>query len=194
MRNVFKLWTLLLAVAILTTPALGHPGHAGHGFADGLAHPLLGTDHVLAMLAVGLWAAQLGARAFWCVPLAFVVCTLLGSALALGGIQLPMVESGILASVVVLGLLVAVAARVPTLVAALGVGLFAILHGHAHAAGLTAGTAPVAYLVAFALATAFLQGIGLALGTCLSRWASQQWVRYAGGAISMAGIGLIAAL
>lgn len=193
MGSEFRPYTLLLAVAALAAPAFGHPGHAGHGLTDGFAHPFSGADHVLAMIAVGLCAAQLGARAIWSVPLAFIACAVVGGGLALAGIDLPLVQSGILASVVVLGLVIALAARVPTLVAAVGVGLFAIFHGHAHAAGFAAGPASVTYLAGLATATAVLHGVGLILGAAMSR-ATQPLARYAGGAIIAAGVALAFAM
>lgn len=178
----------------MTAPAFGHPDHVGHGLTDGLAHPFSGADHVLAMIAVGLWAAQLGARAIWVVPFAFIACTMFGGGLSMAGVDLPLVQSGILASVVVLGLVIALAARVPTLVAAVGVGLFAIFHGHAHAAGIEAGTASVTYFAGLAAATAVLHGVGLILGAAMSQQATQPLTRYAGGAITAAGVALTFAM
>jgi urease accessory protein len=130
-----KRTSLLIAVllSLMASPAFAHLNPAEHGsFAAGFTHPLSGADHILAMVAVGLWASMLGGRALVIVPLSFVGVMLLGFVAALGGVSLPFVEPVILASVIVLGLLVAMAFRASTLTAALIVGFFAFFHGYAH--------------------------------------------------------------
>jgi urease accessory protein len=154
-------------LAITTAPAFAHLDPAEHGsFMAGMTHPLSGADHMLAMIAVGLWAAQIGGRARWTVPAAFVSLMALGFILALGGVPLPFVEPGILASVIGLGLLVALAVRVPTAVSAAMVGVFALFHGHAHGGELGTANAMI-FGLGFTAATALLHGVGIGLGMVL---------------------------
>lgn len=156
---------VLLAIpAILAAaPAFAHPSPVGHGsLASGFTHPLFGLDHVLAMVAVGLWAASIGGHARWIVPATFVATMLVGFALALTGLPLPGVEPMILASVVALGVLVAAGVTVAPGVAAAVVAVFALFHGHAHGSEL-GGAGAVPFAVGFALATAALHAAGIAL-------------------------------
>ena len=181
---------LFSALTFIPTLAHAHPGLPGHthGFEAGLAHPLSGLDHVLAMVAVGLWAAQLGGKARWAVPAAFVGVMTLGSALGMAGVSMPMVDSAILCSVVLLGLLVTAAARLPLAVSLAVVGLFAAFHGLAHGMELPADASGLAYTSGFALATAALHGAGFALAATLQRFAEAGWVRVAGGAVAIGGL------
>ena len=150
--------------AAMTVPAFAHLNPAEHGsFMSGLTHPLSGADHVLAMIAVGLWAAQIGGKARWAVPTAFVALMSIGFILALIGAPLPFVEPGILASVIGLGLLVALAARVPVAASAAIVGIFALFHGHAHGGELGTATA-LSFGLGFVVATALLHALGVGLG------------------------------
>jgi len=160
----------LLTALMLPTAALAHTGHEAGSLASGMMHPVGGLDHVLAMVAVGLWAAQTGGRALWAAPLAFVGAMLAGGAMGMGGIGFPAVEPMILASIVVLGAVVALAARVPLVPALAVIALFGVAHGHAHGAEGPA-TGMAAYAAGFALATAVLHGAGLALGFGLARLA-----------------------
>ncbi|MFP5406904.1 MAG: HupE/UreJ family protein, partial [Gammaproteobacteria bacterium] len=183
----------VLAAAVLglvTVPALAHPGHAGdaHSFAAGVAHPLLGIDHVLAMVTVGLWAALLGGRAVWRVPAAFVLSMVGGFALAMAGIGLPAVEPGIAASVFVLGILVAAAVRLPLAPSVLLVGLFAVLHGYSHGAGVSGGG--LAFALGFVVATALLHAVGIGLGHVLGGQ-RPMLVRGLGGAVAATGLLLL---
>ena len=178
------------ALLAASAPALAHVDPAEHGsLMAGLSHPLFGLDHILAMLAVGLWAAMLGGRAVWAVPSAFVTTMVVGFGLAITGVALPFVEPVILASVVVLGLVVAMAVRLPPAAGALLVGVFALFHGHAHG-GEIGGAGAMPYLAGFVLATALLHlggiGVGLAVG-------SRQFAARALGFMTTAlGVGLIA--
>jgi len=149
---------LVAALLLIATPAQAHTGPMA-GFAAGFAHPLLGLDHLLAMLAVGLWAARIGGHARWAVPLAFVAAMALGAAL-----PVPMAEPGILASVLILGLLAFWAPRLPLWAPAAVVALFALAHGHAHGTEVPGVTAAIGFL----LATAALHGLGLLLP--YARW------------------------
>lgn len=152
-----------------TAPAFAHVNPAEHGsFVAGLSHPLLGLDHILAMVTVGLWAAMVGGRALWAVPAAFVAMMAVGFVLALSGGALPFVEPVILTSVVVLGLLVALAVRLPVAMCAMLVAGFALFHGNAHGAELGNAGALV-YGAGFVVATTALHALGVGLGIALSK-------------------------
>jgi urease accessory protein len=171
--------------------ALAHTGleHAV-SFASGFKHPWSGLDHLLAMVAVGLWAGLNGGRALWAWPAAFVGVMVAGGALGIAGIPVPMVEPGILASVIVLGLLVLTAARLPVVLGAALVAVFALLHGHAHGAELPAQAAAATYAAGFALATALLHGLGLGVAAMGRSDAGRLLVRGAGAAVAVAGVAL----
>jgi urease accessory protein len=182
----------LPAAALLLLPSLAqaHPGHDAAGFSHGFAHPFSGLDHLLAMLAVGLWAAQMGGRARWAVPATFVGVMALGGVLGMTGLHLPMVESGIAASVLVLGLLIALAARLPLAAAMPLVGLFAIFHGFAHGAEMPVNASGVEFAAGFVLATAALHAAGIALGMGIQRATPAPLVRFSGAAIAVAGVAI----
>jgi urease accessory protein len=135
----------------------------------GFLHPLSGIDHVTAMVAVGLFAAQLGGRALWAVPLTFVSVMTLGAVAGMTGVALPFVEVGIVTSVVVLGLAVALRIGVSTLVAVSLVGFFAVFHGHAHGAEMAPSRSGLPYAAGFICATALLHALGIALGCAMSK-------------------------
>ncbi|HEY5311002.1 MAG TPA: HupE/UreJ family protein [Pirellulales bacterium] len=168
-------------------PALAHPGHAGSGFSDGWWHPIFGLDHLLAMIAVGLLAVRLGGRALWLLPCGFLGGMLLGGAAAAAGLPCPHVESGIVASVLVLGLLVAASRTVSLPIGVATVMAFAVLHGHAHAAEMQGGSF-VAYATGFLLATALLHASGIVVGMALARGIRVPAIRALGGAIAAAGL------
>lgn len=177
-------------VPLMPGAAAAHLNPAEHGsFAAGFSHPFFGADHILAMVAVGLWAALLGGRALWAVPAAFVGAMLAGFAAALSGMPLPFVEPAILASVVAVGLLAMAAVRAAVPLAAAAVGAFAIFHGHAHGGELGEAGAG-SFAVGFALATALLHAAGVGLGLGFARFLGSEFGR---GAIRAAG-GLTAAL
>ena len=183
----------LFAIALFLSPAVAfaHAGHEHAGLLAGISHPLLGPDHLLAMLAVGLWAAQQAGRRRWALPLTFVTSMLLGGLLGFNGLQIPLLESGIAASVLAFGLLVAVAIRLPTIVAIALTALFALTHGVAHGLELPALTSPWAYAAGFALATAALHASGYALVRLLPQ-AAAPLVRLAGAASALSGAWLLA--
>ncbi len=165
-------------------------GIAG-GFASGFMHPLLGWDHVVAMVAVGLWGAFLGSPSIWILPVVFPLVMALGGALGVAGVPLPAVETGIALSAVVLGAMVAFAARPPLWVAAVVVGAFAVFHGHAHGTELPGATSALTYSIGFVLATGLLHLGGIAFGL-LVRWpAGRVAVRAGGGMIALAGVGFL---
>lgn len=160
-ETVMTRFLFALALAVAASPALAHLDPAEHGsFLAGATHPLVGLDHVLAMIAVGLWGAVLGGRALWALPTAFVLAMIAGYLLALAGVSLPLVEPMILASVLVLGVAVALLLRLPLAVASAATALFGLFHGHAHGGELgEAGAA--AFGAGFAVATAVLHATGL---------------------------------
>lgn len=187
--NIFRV--LAFAVVALAVPAAAeaHPGfHVLGGAGAGLSHPFSGLDHLLAMVAVGLWAGLLGGRARWLVPAAFVVVMAAGAVLGAGGIALPAVEIVIAASIVVTGALIAASVRVAAGAAMAIVAAFALFHGHAHGAEMPALASPLAYGLGFVAATAMLHGAGL-LAAQGSR-AMPVLTRLSGGAIAATGLAL----
>ncbi len=186
-RLAFFGLSVVLPAALFARSAYAHPGHVG-GFEEGWQHPLLGLDHVLAMVAVGLLAARGGGRTLWLLPVAFLGGMLLGGVAASAGLRLPGVEMGIVASVLVLGALVAAARVAPRRVAVALVALFALFHGHAHVVEMLSGGALVPYAAGFLLSTATLLAAGVAGGLVLERIARTRGVRLAGGAIAAAGL------
>ena len=181
---------LVFALALFL-PTLAH-AHTGlgntPGFLPGLAHPLLGLDHLCAMLAVGLWAAQLGGRARWVVPLTFVGVMAIGGMLGMAAVPLPFAEHGLVASVFVLGVLIAAAVRLPVAAGAAIMGMFALFHGHAHGAEMPENASALSYALGFIVTTAGLHLGGIGLGVLAQRWASASLVRYAGGGITAVGV------
>jgi urease accessory protein len=162
-----------------------------HGLLAGLQHPVSGLDHVLAMVAVGLWGAQLGAPAIWLLPITFPLVMAFGGALGLMGMPLPFAEVGIALSALVLGLAIVSAWRPPLWAAALVVGVFAIFHGHAHGTELPAGADGLAYSLGFVAATGGLHAAGIGIGV-LQRWRpGQAALRLAGAAVAAAGAGFL---
>jgi len=180
-----------LALVLVGSPALAHTGSVAGGFLGGFAHPVFGPDHVVAMVAVGLWGAFLGASAIWLLPVVFPLVMAFGGVVGILGVPIPAVETGIATSAVVLGLMVALAARPPLWVAAALVGVFAIFHGHAHGAELPAGADAVAYSLGFVIATGLLHLAGVAFGLTAGWPAGRIAVRTAGGAIALAGIAFL---
>jgi urease accessory protein len=182
------------ALLLLPSVAAAHTGAGpAHGFLHGLAHPLLGADHVLVMFAVGLWAAQRGGSARVLYPLVFVAAMILGSGIGMLGVALPSVEAALLASLLVLGGAVAFAVRMPIPAGAIVVALFALFHGHAHGAAMPPALSGVAYGVGFSLATMLLHAAGLAFGLVSPRLLAARRiepVRVVGAAIGLAGVTL----
>lgn len=192
-RSLHPLAGLLLAG--LVPAAFGHAGHGfAGGFESGFLHPLLGWDHVAAMVAVGLWGAFLGASALWLLPVVFPLVMALGGAVAVLGVPLPGVELGIAGSAIVLGLLVALAARPPLWLSAVIVGAFAVFHGHAHGTELPEAAAPAAYAAGFVVATGLLHVAGILFGL-LAYWpAGRTAVRLGGGVICAGGVAFLLGL
>ena len=176
---------IAFALALVPTLAHAHPGHGATtgGVGWGLAHPFSGLDHILAMIAVGLWAVQLGKRALWLLPLSFVCSMVVGAALGMGGVRLPFVEPAILGSVIGLGALVAFATRLPLSASAALVSIAALFHGQAHGSEMPANASGLLTAAGFVLATATLHAAGIALGLTLQHTAQQRTLRLAGAAI-----------
>ncbi len=157
----------LAAVTMLLAPsaALAHEEVAvGAGLVNGLMHPVLGPDHLIAMIAVGLWGAQLGSPLIWALPIAFPLMMAVGGVLGVMGLPIPSVEVGIAASALVLGLFILSAFRAPTWLAVIVVSVFAVFHGHAHGAELPHAASPLAYGIGFVTSTGLLHLAGILIG------------------------------
>jgi urease accessory protein len=181
--------TLLMLATMLALPAWAHEqaGQAA-GFITGMLHPVSGLDHVLAMVAVGLWGAQLGAPAIWLLPVTFPLVMAFGGFLGLVGVPLPGVEVGIAASAILLGTMVATQSRPPLWMAAAAVGFFAIFHGHAHGTELPAGESGLLYSIGFVVVTGCLHATGIAIGL-IHRWQRGRIaLRAAGAVVGAAGV------
>jgi urease accessory protein len=189
MSNKRNLGVLIAAFSVLiTTTVQAHTlvTEATSGFA-GLMHPFLGLDHLLAMLAVGLWAAQQGGSRLWQLPLAFLGMMLLGAVLGQTGFALPSIEAGIASSLLILGLMLAFAVRLSIIPSMLMVGLFAVFHGYAHGAEMPQTVALIDYAAGFMLATAALHGLGIGLGLRARDELNQKLLRISGVAIGLTG-------
>ena len=174
---------------LLTQSAHAHAvSHQAAGFMSGLEHPWSGWDHIIAMIAVGLWGAQLGTPAVWLLPVIFPMVMAMGGFLGLIGVPLPGTEIGIGLSAVLLGAMVALEAKPWLWVAAVMVGVFGLFHGHAHGTELPAGQDGMLYSMGFVIATGCLHGVGIALGL-VHRWsAGKVALRFAGAAIATMGV------
>jgi urease accessory protein len=162
-------------------------------FVAGLWHPIGGADHILAMVAIGLWGVIAGGRALWVWPAAFVTMVLAGFAAAIFGVHVPFVQPAIGASIVVLGLLIGLAVKAPLCLGAAIAGLFAFFHGHAHGTeAAVAGTGLLAFACGFSLTTAFLHAVGLGAGMFIARSAGEPLLRASGGLVAFSGLALIA--
>ena len=184
-----------VVAAVLMMSAGVASAHVGAGltggFTSGFMHPVLGLDHVAAMVAVGLWGAFLGSPAIWILPVVFPLVMAFGGALGIIGIPVPAVETGIAASAIILGAMVTFAVRPPIWVAAVIVGAFAIFHGHAHGTELPGSANPLAFSLGFVIATGLLHLSGIAFGL-LVRWPiGKIAVQAGGGIVAMAGIGFL---
>jgi urease accessory protein len=184
-----------LPTILLAASALAHTGESSAGgFLAGFTHPLSGPDHVVAMVAVGLWGAFLRQPAIWLLPVVFPLVMACGGVLGIAGVPIPAVETGIALSAIVLGAMVAFAARPPLWIAAVLVGAFAIFHGYAHGGELPDGASAAAFAAGFVIATGTLHLCGIAFGL-LARWpAGRLAVRAAGGAIALTGAAYLGGL
>ncbi|HJQ56466.1 MAG TPA: HupE/UreJ family protein [Vineibacter sp.] len=191
MARLIGLTTALLAIAASTAQA--HTGHALGGAGAGFAHPFVGLDHVLAMVGVGIWAAHVAtrdSRAVWLVPAAFVAVMALGGLLAIAGLHLPMVETGVLGSVLLLGLILLAAPSLPVWVPMVIVALFALAHGYAHGSEMPDAASPLAYAAGFLVATAALHALGVGIGLAARRISGTFGTRALGGLVLIGGVAL----
>ena len=186
--------TLLSPLALLVFLSSWTPTAQAHvqqpdagGFAIGLAHPISGLDHVLAMVAVGLWGAQLGAPALWVLPVTFPIVTALGGMVGLLGVPLPRVEVGIAASALLLGLAIMSELRPPLAAAIALVAAFGVFHGHAHGTELPAGQSALLYSMGFVVATGCLHGVGIGIGLVHARPWGKRLLRAAGAVVALGG-------
>jgi len=191
MKSIKFYSLLVLPVIMLFLPisAYAHTGIGNSpGFFHGFNHPIGGFDHILAMVAVGIWGSQTGGKAARALPATFVAIMLLGYVLGITGVSIPFVEGGILTSVLILGVLIATAARLPLAAGLTIVGLFAVFHGHAHGTEMPFSVSGLAYGAGFAAATALLHLSGIATGVLLRKTAGARLIRYSGAAIAVAGV------
>jgi|SRR5262245_21889977 len=184
---------ILVCIALtgaLVAPAAAHivAGSTG-SFSAGVAHPLSGLDHITVMVAVGLWAGLVGNRALWVWPTTFVGVMLIGGVLGMAHIAMPFVEPGILASVVTFGLVVAMAVELPVAVGAVVIGVFALLHGHAHGTDVAQTMNGLEFMAGFAAATATLHALGIIVALTLQRVALRSAIRLTGMACAAVGVG-----
>jgi urease accessory protein len=181
-----------VASAFMSTRAIAHSEQgAAIDFWGGFTHPIFGLDHVIAMVAVGLWGAFLGPPAIWLLPVVFPLVMAVAGALGVLGVPLHGVETGIALSAIMLGAMVAGAVKPPIWVAALLVGAFAVFHGYAHGVELPVGADAIAFSMGFVIATGMLHVAGIAFGA-LSRWpAGRIAVRAAGAVIAVIGLGYL---
>jgi urease accessory protein len=178
---------LASAFAFTSAPAFAHTGHDILGFSTGFFHPILGVDHVIAMVAVGLWATLMGGRALYTLPIIFPVVMIVGGALGMNGIGLPYVEPMVAMSGVVLGLMVALYIKPALWVSASMVGAFALFHGHAHGVEIPAASNAFGYAAGFVIATALLHLTGIGLGRVVGAKGGEFFTRTAGVVIAVIG-------
>lgn len=188
-RDNFTRTLMAIMLLLAVQPLSAHTGGEVSGLGSGLGHPFLGIDHLLAMLAVGVWAYQLGGSALWKVPLAFVLTLLVGANLGLAGLSLAFFEPMIATSLMVLGLIIAMKWRVMPLLASIIVAIFALFHGFAHGIEMPLAASPMAYLTGFTLATIVLHGLGAVLAYGFHQ--SSQVVLMRAGGVGLLGTGLL---
>jgi urease accessory protein len=196
-RTAFR---LLVAIALLLAPSVAsaHPGHGeDSSLLGGFIHPFGGIDHLLAMTAVGLFAAQLGGRALWAVPTTFIAVMALGGAFGAAGVSLPFTETAIALSVLVFGFVIFSEITPPVLAAMALVAIFAAFHGHAHGTEMPVGVSGGVYGIGFMVATALLHGLGITLGLAIGRFDEaprRRAMQTCGVAIALIGAGLTISL
>jgi urease accessory protein len=183
-----KTAALTVLATLLPAAAYAHPGHDMSGFTAGFEHPLSGLDHILAMVAVGIWAGQVGGRYVWQAPLAFLALMALGGIAGIEGLGLPMVEIGIAGSIVVFGAMIALAVRPVAWIGMAVTGVFAVFHGFAHGAEMHPDASALTYGIGFMAATAILHGIGISVALGLKRINLTAVERALGAVIAVAGV------
>jgi urease accessory protein len=189
-----KLCVTLVLMSLAST-AYAHSGEEGaNGFLAGVLHPVTGFDHLLAMVAVGIWGATLGRPLIWVLPVAFPMLMVVGGVLGITGVAVPFIETGIAISVIVLGLAIAAAWRAPTGVAVTIVAVFGVFHGYAHGAELPSAASPAAYVAGFVLCTGALHLAGIGIGALKGLPKGPQGLRICGGLIALAGAWILAGM
>lgn len=173
---------------VISMPALAHSTGALGGFSSGFQHPVLGPDHLLAMLAVGIWGAQMGGRSIWELPVAFPMMMAVGGLIGMSGVYVPDVELGIAISVLVLGASIAFAWRPLEVVSLAIIAAFAFFHGYAHGVELPAATDPVAYAAGFVIATGLIHVVGIGIGLLAGKFARGRLSRGLGAAVACIGV------
>lgn len=185
--------TLLLLASAVPSLALAHTG-IGHGFMQGVTHPMGGMDHLLAMVAVGLLAGRAGGAALWQIPASFIAMMACGTLIGMASIGLPFIEVGIALSIAVFGAMLASRCNPTLLLTTLAVGFFALFHGHAHGSEAAENISGLAYAAGLLSMSALLHACGAAAAMLLMRMHQSSALRLSGGALAVAGIGLLAGL
>lgn len=191
--RIFSSFELIIGaaavIAFTHSPAEAHVGGSAlGGFLSGFQHPLFGVDHLLAMLAVGMWGAQMGGKPVWTLPVAFPLIMAVGGIAGMAGLYLPSVETGVALSVLTLGLAIALAWRPFEWIALLLVAVFAVFHGHAHGVELPSATDPAAYSSGFVIATGLIQIAGIGMGLVVGKQFEEWMSRAVGAAIAASGL------
>ena len=191
LKTAFRKLLGVLALCCITSANAHTDGIVAGGFMAGFLHPLNGLDHLLAMVAVGIWGASLGRPLIWALPVTFPLLMVVGGVLGIAGVPVPYVEPGIAASVVMLGLAILAAWRAPIILALVVVGLFGVLHGYAHGTELPTAAAPEAYTAGFVLCTGLLHLAGIALGMIKAWPRGPALLQGSGAAIAAAGVWIL---
>ena len=190
MKTIINIFTFIILA--LPTFVFAHEVEGGGGFFSGFSHPVLGFDHLLAMLSVGILSAQMGGKAIWKVPATFVAVMLLGGILGMNNIGLISVELGIVCSVLILGIAIAANKELPALIAMIFVGFFAMFHGHAHGTEMPYLAEPVFYALGFIVGTAVIHIAGVMIGSVATKFKDgQQLLRFLGAGISGVGFHML---
>lgn len=182
-QKIMKLSGLVFSLLMMPAYAFAHSAQLGTGFVSGLCHPVLGPDHLLAMLAVGIISAQIGGKAIWIVPSNFVLCMIIGAFAGAYSVSVPMVESGVSLSVVVLGISIAADKRLPVFITLIFVGFFGFFHGHAHGTEIPQTAAPAFFGAGFVIGTAAIHLAGVLVGLMPKRFKKSLPVLRFGGAV-----------
>jgi urease accessory protein len=188
-KQNLRLAIVTAATLLVPATAMAHPAlyQHTHGFLEGVQHPLTGLDHLLAMIAVGLWASQKGGRAMWLWPASFVGAMVVGGALGMSGLALPGIEPAIATSLLVLGLMIAVAGTMPVWMGIAVIALFGLFHGNAHGLEAPVNAGGLLYAAGFVAATAALHALGLTIGLAARQGFAQGLVRVGAAAIAVTG-------
>lgn len=181
---------IVACFAFIAPSVFAHPGHADSGLLSGFLHPFMGLDHIIVMLAIGLWAGRLGSKAVIAVPTAFVATMILACALAVVGLQVPFIEQGIILSVIFLGVLLAAASKFSTPICALFVAAFAFFHGAAHGIEMPSDVHASLYVLGFSISSVVLHAIGIVCNKAFSNISQLAATRLTGAIIAITGVGM----